>query len=234
MYRLNPLPRKVLITTDEVIAMGPTEGTVDPRQLLNAIQIAEDRFIKPAICSDLYYDFRDQKNILVTSSNKGDLENKINNGGTGTPVTVALNQWVNSIEEVTSEWYKNLWNEHLWKLTAECVVYVATPTNFMRFTAQGEMQNNPKSLTGGTEGQNSASADRKDVSWKMDRMMMDRIDPLIASMQQWICENQKEFPKYNCKECACSEDKSGGVSFKRKSGWIHGIYSSPKTCCSDD
>ncbi|MGN6438379.1 MAG: hypothetical protein ACTHMM_17685 [Agriterribacter sp.] len=229
---MNPLPRKVLITTDEVIRLGFTEGVVDPRQLLSAIQIAEERFIKPAICADLYYDFRNQKNIVVTTENKTDLQNKINNG-LKEPVTLEVGVMINAIEEVTDPWYKELWQEHLWKLTAECVIYVATPTNFMRFTAQGEMQNNPKSLTGGTEGQNSASADRKDVSWKMDRIMMDRIDPLIASMQQWLCENKKEFAKYTCRECSCSEDKSTGISYERKSGWIHGIYSDKKTCCDD-
>lgn len=234
MYRVNPLPRKVLITTDEVISMGPTDVTVDPRHLLGAIQIAEERFIKPAICADLYYDLRDMKNVVVATANKTDLENKVNNGNTGQPAILTIGEFVNAIEEVTNEWYKKLWNEHLWKLTAECVVYVATPVNYTRYTTQGEMQNNPKSLTGGAEGQNSASADRKDVSWKLDRMMMDRIDPLIASMQLWICENKDQFEKYNCKQCACEDDKNNGVSYKRKTGWVHGIYSETKTCCEDE
>ena len=65
MYRVNDLPRRVLITPDEVIAMGPTANSVDPRNILLAIQIAEDRFVRPVICKTLYNDFRNKKNRLT-------------------------------------------------------------------------------------------------------------------------------------------------------------------------
>lgn len=234
MYRINPLPRKVLITTDEVIRMGPLPvDSADPKALENAIIIAEERFIKPALCSELYYDFRDKKNVLVDGGNKTTLEQKINADNTGEPVVLAIGQMVNAIEEVGNSDYINLWNEHLWKVIAECVVYIATPVNYLKFTTQGEMLNNPKSLIVGNEGSNAVSAERKDVQWKLDKLMQDRIDPLIESMKSWLCENKKKFQYFNCFQCPCDENNSG-VSYKRKTAWIHGIYDKPKTCCTDE
>jgi hypothetical protein len=217
MYRVNLLPRKVLITSDEVIQLGPVDGTVDPRNLILAIQIAEERFIKKAICKAMYYEFRDQKNVEVTAINKAYLEGLINVGNSGEPVVLSEGQLVNAIEFVTDNWYKQLWYEHLWKLVAECVVYVATPTNYLRYSSAGEMQNNPKTIT--NEGQGAVSAESKDVKWKMDKLLMDRIDPLIESMHEWICDNKENFPLYDCKECACND--KNGVSYKRKTAWVN-------------
>jgi len=229
MYRVNLLPRKVLITSDEVIQLGPVEGTVDPRNLILAIQIAEERFIKKAICKAMYYEFRDQKNVEVTAINKAYLEGLINIGNSGEPVVLSEGQLVNAIEFVTDDWYKQLWYEHLWKLVAECVVYVATPTNYLRYSSAGEMQNNPKTIT--NEGQGSVSAESKDVKWKMDKLLMDRIDPLIESMHEWICDNKEHFPLYDCKECGCGD--KNGVSYKRKTAWVNLYADETKSECCD-
>lgn len=220
------MPRKVLITTDEVIAWGPTAHAVDPRNLLLAIQIAEDRFIKPAICKALYDDFRNRKNVVVTDINKAYLESQF------TPAaTLVVGQIVNALELVDIPAYKDLWNEHLWKTIAECVVYTATPTNFSQYTSQGEMVNNPKSI--GMDGQGSATVSMAELKFKMDKMLMDRIDPLIAPLQEYICENAGLFPLYNCRQCEC--DKNDGISYARKSGWIHGIYDDEHCgVCGDD
>lgn len=217
MYRVNPLPRKVLITTDEVIAMGPTDSTVDPRVLLQSIQIAEERFIKPSICKELYYDFRNQKNVIVTEDNKTTLQEKFTNSSPA--VTLVVGEMVNSIEEVVNQYYKELWNEYLWKIAAECVVYIASPTNYSRFTATGEVQNNPKNIA--NEGKGSETVELKDMKWKLDKMLMDRIDPLIEAMHEWLCENKQNLALYTCKKCATNET---GVSVKRKTAFIHDIY----------
>lgn len=212
MYRINQLPRKVLITPDEVIQWGPTDNTVDSRNILMAIQIAEDRFIKPALCKDLYNDIRDAKNVVVTDVNKTYLESLF------TGVTLNNGQMVNAIEFV-SDVYQGLWNEYLWKLLGECVIYVATPTNWSKYTSQGEMQNNPKGVM--LQGDGSMSVALKDLQWKMDKMLMDRIDPQMAAMQEYICDNIADFSLYNCHKCLKNEN---GISYKRKSPWIHNAY----------
>src|SRR5947207_928971 len=78
MYRLNPLKRNVLITTDEVIFHAPTKQTLDPRTIEQHIIVAEERFIRPALGYDFYQALVVAKNTLVTSSNKSTLETTIN------------------------------------------------------------------------------------------------------------------------------------------------------------
>jgi hypothetical protein len=201
--------------------MGPTDNSPDPRVLLQSIQIAEDRFIIPAICRELYYDFRNQKNVVVTEGNKTDLQAKFSSSDP--PVTLAIGSFVNAIEQVTNPAYIELWNEYLWKICAEACVYIASPTNYSKFTASGEMVNNPKSIT--NEGQGATSVDLKDIKWKLDKLLMDRIDPLIAGAHEWMCINKSALPLYTCKECE-RERKSdpSGISYKRKTAWIHNIY----------
>jgi hypothetical protein len=232
MYRVVDLPRKVLITTDEVIKLAPTEGTVSPRLILSAIEIAEDRFIKPSIGATMYNDFRDQKNVVVTSINKSFLEDTINDEiVTEESVTLEIGDIVNSIDLVTNAWYKTLWNEYLWKIAAEAVIYVAIPTNYTRFTAEGQMQNNPRTVAYTGDGAGSASAELKDVKFIMDKTMQDRIDPLISSMHEWICDNKDHYPYYmKLTDCKCTS-KSNGVSVDRKTGFVHGIYDRRKRRC---
>lgn len=225
MYKVNPLPRKVLITTDEVVSQGPVDANPDPRILLQSIQVAEDRFIKPAIGKALYYDFREMKNVLVTDVNKSNLQTSFDNGA-----ILNNGDLVNAIELVANDWYVQLWNEYLWKLTAECVVYIASPTNYSKFTSAGEMNNNPHSVAMSTNGSGSASVNLAGMQWKMDQLLMNRIDPVKASMHEWICDNIGNFPLYD-KPCRHNDD---GISYQRKSGWIH-MYDDKdrkKTCCN--
>lgn len=220
MYKVNLLPRNALITTDEVISQGPTDISVDPRTLLTSIQIAEDRFIKPFIGKALYNDLRDKKNVVVTSINNAFLTALF-------PVGAVLNNGdiVNAIELVDNSWYRQLWNEHLWKLVAECVVYTASPVNYSKFTSAGEINNNPQVMAIQTEGSGSASVSLKSMQWKMDQLLMSRIDPLKASLHEWLCDNKTNFPLYT-KECKCGSD---GVSYERKSGWVH-VYETNEKC----
>lgn len=234
MYRLNPFTRNVLITSDEVIANGPVgEDAVSPGNLNDAIVIAEERFIKKAICKAMYYDFRDKKNVLVTISNKSYLEGLVNEGNVGELIELQVGQIINAIEIVDNQWYVKLWHEFLWKITAECVVYIATPTNWSQYKTSGEMQNNPKSIT--NEGSGAASIDLKDVKWKMDKILMDRINPLMEVMHEWICDNKANFPLYTT-PCPCDNSNTNGVSVSGKTGWIHNIYNDGNRgdCCKYD
>lgn len=226
MYRVNQLPRKVLIVSDEVIAWAPTSNDPDVRNIEQAIQIAEERFIKTLICKDLYNDFRDVKNVAVTDINKEYLESLFPAG-----TILEVGSLVNAIE-FCSTLYQTLWTEHLWKLLAECVIYVASPTNWSKYSASGEMINNPKSISADS-GSGSNSVDLADIKWKMDKLLMDRIDPLIASTQEYLFDNRSYFPKYNCKQFDnfCGDNTIGsnvnnnsGISFQRKTAWVHGIY----------
>lgn len=237
MFRVNPLPRKTIITTDEVIAMGPLGQNPDPTTLLNAIIIAEERFLKPAMCPDFYYAFRDAKNTVVTDVNKDFLEGLVNDGNTGEAIVLSVGDVVNAIEFVDTEKWVEWWNEFGWKIAAEAVVYVATPTNWSRYNASGEMQNNPKTITmgGGGDGGGSVSVELKDIKWKLDKILMDRIDPMIDASHQWLCENKSDFPLYNCRKSA----SDGGNPGNRKTGWIHDVYESrdsyrrDSNCCND-
>jgi hypothetical protein len=223
MYKVNTLPRKVLIVSDEVIAWGPVTNDPEVGNIEKAIQIAEERFVKPLICKDLYNDFRDQKNVVVTDINKDFLEDFF----TGT--TLEIGSLVNAIE-FCDAWYQTLWTEHLWKLLSECVIYVASPTNWSKYSAAGELVNNPKSISSDT-GSGGNSVDLADIKWKMDKLLMDRIDPLIASTQEYLYDNRGHFPLHNCRDFSnCCSDNVGstvnnsGISFQRKTAWVHGLY----------
>ncbi len=226
MYRRSQLPRKVLITTDEVIAQCAADENPGVRQLLAAIQIAEERFILPMIGRDMYYDFRNKKNVVVNSINKAFLEGLINEGNTSEAVVLNEGDIVNALELVDNTWYKELWIEHLWKLTAECVIYIASPTNYSRFTSSGEMENNPKSIT--NEGQGSATVDLNKMKWKMDKMLMDRINPLITAFDAWMYANRGQFPLF---KNYADWNNNEVVDVKRKSPWITGIYKNDRRNC---
>lgn len=229
MYRVNRLPRLTIITTDEVIAMGPVSGNPDVQKLLDSIIIAEERFLKKTMCDSFYYDLREMKNRSITVSNKSDLEAKVNEGNTGEPIVLEIGEVVNAIEFVENEWYKKWWFEFGWKIAAEAVVYTATPINWLRHEAAGEMMNSPKSIS--MESKASQSGDLKDVQWKMNKMHQDRIDPLIEASHEWLCKNKSHFTLYNCKSCGC--DEASGTSVKRKTGFIHGLYDDDKNdCCN--
>ena len=221
MYRINLLPRNVLITTDEVIAASPVEDVPGVKNILQAIQIAEDRFVKQAIGYQLYDDLRNSKNELITDINIEFLEGEDAFNCDLTEGTIA-----NAIEFCSTA-YQNLWNEHLWKLTAESVIYVATLTNWSRHTASGEMVNNPKSISA-DNGSGGNSIDLADIKWKMSKIQQDRIDPLIAATQEYLFLNRASYPLFNvynytgnCGRNELGNINSNGVSYQRKTPWIH-------------
>lgn len=226
MYRINNLYRNVLCMTDEVIFHAPTGHTMEPRLIQPNIIIAEERFIRQALCSPLYEDILDKKNQTVTDGNKDDLQGKIYNE-TGQQITLKNGMIVNSVDFLPDN-YKKLWYQFLWKLCAEAIAFLAVPEAFIQMDAEGIVHKNPQSspFSDGKVITPSLSS----TKWLMDKKLMDRLDPLIEAMQYWICENKSDYPLY-CNKCDC--DQEDGVSFKRKTSYVFGIYDDdePKSCC---
>ena len=218
MYRINRLSRPVLITIDEVIAKAVVDENTDIRFLLNSIEVAEERFIVQEIGDAMYEDFIGQKNVVVTNANHDSLLLQINaslaaaNKNPIQSTDLVNGMMVNAIEFCQAN-YQTLWNRFLWKITAEAVDILAIVPSWTRSTAQGQQQNNPKTI-GGT-GEGSATADRKDVEYKVDSMVKTRLYPLIARMKQWIqtTGGYSLFPQ---------EKKQDGIS--KKTGIIFGAY----------
>jgi hypothetical protein len=194
MIGLNPLRKKVLITTDEVIFHGPTESKVDPRILVQSIIVAETRFIKPFIGSVPYDAMVAAKNNLVTDENKEDLQAALNEGRSGKEIII-----LNKGDYVNSDSYLNsvqlaLWQNHLHKIVAECVVYTAMPGNRARFANQGMLKNSPDVIGGSS---NTASIGMGELKTLMDQTMFTRIGPLMDDMHAYLCKNA--YPGYTIK-----------------------------------
>ena len=229
MYRLNKLKRNVLIVPDEVIFHAPTDQDISERTILPNIITAEERWIANTICDKFYEDFINKKNKEVTAENRAELLVKINATlkTTLAEKDLPIGTIVNAIEFVDDEWYVKLWNRFLWKLTAECVDAMSVMPSWLKHTSSGQQMNNPKVIGGNMSG--SASGEIKDVQFKIDNYIQDRIDPLIERMKLWICQNKTHFPLFckDCNEiCGCedNDNEPDGISSVRKTGWITNIY----------
>lgn len=197
MYNLNPLMRDVLITAEEVIFHAPTKHTLDPRTIEQSIIIAEERFIRPELDFAMYTALAMEKNKLVTNENKGDLQTYFQG------YTLKIGDVVNAYEFL-SAYNLDLWKQHLWKLLAECVMVIAFPEAYIQFGSAGISHTvAPASPMGGS---GDVSPDLRSVKWMMDKKLMDRIDPLIQSMKDYLCRARTvaplSFPLYT-KECPC-------------------------------
>lgn len=227
MYRINKLGRNVLIVPDEVIFHAATDQEISERSILPNIITAEERWIANTLGDAFYEDFISKKNKEVTALNRAELLAKINLT-LKKPITEAelpIGMIVNAIEFIEDDWYKKLWNRFLWKLTAECVDAMSIVPSWLKHTSSGQQLNNPKVIGGNMSG--SASGEMKEVQFKIDNYIQDRIDPLIERMKLWLCQNKTKFPlyKYDCAECGCAEsNEPDGVSSVRKTGWITNIY----------
>lgn len=182
-----------------------------------------------AISSSLYEELIQLKNKTVTVANQAGILVEINTALTAAgkkPIAVTeipVGTIVNAIEWVTNTDYIELWNRFLWKLTAEAVDMLTTVPSWLRHTAQGQQKNNPEVIGG--NGQHAVTGDRKDVQFKIDIQMQERIDPLIGRMQQWICERKDKFLTYTH---PCSkETNNDGVSVLRKTDWVFNAYEKP-------
>lgn len=226
MYRVNFLMRNVLITPDEVVFHAPTKHTLDPRTIQNSIIIAEERFVRPALTDAFYEALCSEKNKEITADNKAAIEAAIS-ASVGSQVTLEVGDIVNALEYLNSD-YKTFWKQHLWKLTAECVMLIAVPEAFVQFGSEGLVHNAPPA--GPMTSSGVVSPELKTVKWSMDKKMMDRIDPLIEAMHAWLCKRKQTYPLYT-KACDCD---ASGVAYQRKTDFIFGIYDDEEesnNCC---
>lgn len=232
MYRVNPLLRNVLITNDEVIFHAPTKHTLDVRMVQNSIIVAEERILRPALGVELYTALIDQKNKEVTDLNKDELETQINDSlpEGAADITLTVGDIVNSRNYLSAE-NLSLWKQHLWKLTAECVITAAFPEGYVQFASEGAVHTTPQA--GPMTNATITSPELRSMKWMMDKKNMDRIDPLREAMHQWLCLKKKAdsslYVLYT-KFCDCDVD---GVAYKRKTDIVLGLYDEEdnKNCC---
>lgn len=235
MYRQNPLLKKVLITADEVVFHAPVKHEVDRREIEQSIIIAEERFIRPQLGFDLYMELLDQKNIVVTAGNKATLENQVNQSlpTDSTAVTLKEGDIVNALELMSTASYKELWTEHLWKLTAEAVMLITLPEGYIRFGSEGTHMSQPPA--GPMSSSNIVAPELKALQYAIDKKLRDRIDPLTEAMHLWICYKRSQdktlFTKY-AQKCPC-DDLPDGLSYKRKTQFLTDLYDDDENedCC---
>lgn len=218
MYNINPLMRPVLITGPEVVFHAPTKHTLDIRTIEQSIIVAEERFIRPALGDAFYEALIQQKNNEVTDVNQNQIQEYFPND------SLYHGLYINSFTLLNTA-NKALWKMHLWKLAAECVLMLATPEGFVQFSSEGVVHSNPTAgpLTSGNVITPSLSA----VKWSMDKKLMDRIDPLMEAMHNWICQRKTNYPLYQ-KPCDCD---SKGVAQQRRTDLILGIYDEEEGGC---
>lgn len=224
MIGVNILRTKVLITTDEVIFHAPMDNLVDVRNVLSNIIIAERRFIKPMLGAIVYNNLIDNKNLLVTSSNKSALQTIVNNGRGSDREAIVLNvgDYVNS-DTYLNEQQLDLWVNYLHKIVAECVWFCALPVNRARFTAKGVIKNHPETIT---QDQESVTIDLKDLKHLLDKGLQERITPLIDDLHEYMCS--VGYPGYT-RECGC-----GKTQTSKMSGVLFGLYDDDKKKCCEE
>lgn len=235
MYRINYLNRPVLITPDEVLAQISADNDVDVRHVLNNIIVAEERIIAPALGDEFYESFIDAKNRTVTTGNQAALLTQINASLVASgksPIQasdIPVGTIINAIEFVEDEAMQRLWQRFLWKATAESVDMMCIVPTWLRHTTQGQQKNNPEVIGG--NGVGSVSGDRKDIQYKLDVWLQDRITPLLGRMHDYICSKKKAdataYPLYT-RKCECND--SGGVNVSRKTDIILNAYSEQHSC----
>lgn len=224
MYQINLLNRKTLIVPKEVIFHAPVGHTIDERSYLNNIIIAENRFVAPMLGYDFYNALVAEKNTAVTSGNQAALlaalnasETSIGETTLSTADNIPVGTIINAAELMTTAAYKTLWNDYLWKYLAECVECVSIVPTWLQHTSQGQQKNNPPIIN--MNGQNTVTGDLKDIQYKEKKFIEDRIDPLRAAIEYYLCKNSTSFPLYTC-----MDTEADGVSMERKSPIIHGVY----------
>lgn len=215
MYRLNKTLRNVLITPDEVKFHSPSTGEEGERLVLQNIIPAEERWIANALGFDFYDHICELKNRIVTEDNKADLLAKIKADYAQDKISftdelLRPGMIINAIEFVNDDWIVKLWRQYLWKITAECVDLMNIVPSWLQTSKNGQQFQNPNNIS----ATGSASGSMKDVAFKMDNAMLERIDPMLERMHQWICKNKSHFPKYTkpCDDCGCHEKTNKSIT----------------------
>jgi hypothetical protein len=229
MFNVNNLFRRVLISPAEVIYQAHNGHTLDPMMIQQSIVIAEERFIRPALGHQLYNEIALQKNSLVTTANQATLQAAFDEAQAvyAEPYVLKPGDFVNS-PTYLSEANRNLWNEYLWKLTAEAVMAIALPEGFVQFASEGSIHKQPSSTAMSSGG--TVTPGLQSMKWALDKKLMDRIDPLTQAMAAYLCRNKAIFPLYD-QSCDCDKD---GTAYQRKTSWITGIYDDEPEGCGCD
>lgn len=234
MYRINYTGRPTLLSADEVVHKIASEQNVNVRLIIQNIELAEERFVAPAIGAPMYEHLIATKNQKVTSTNRESLLallNDSNQGETLTEADLPEGTYINAIEFVTEPGLLALWERYLWRLAAEAVDFMCTMPTWLRHTATGQESNNPRVIGGDNSG--SVAGTQKDVEFKMNVQREQRIGPLIAQMQSWICTNQNAsmlgLDLYTgCVDCNSSAEKPRNMG-----GFIVDAYGDKNYGCSD-
>lgn len=224
MYSINPLPCNVLITPDEMNRMFEY-NSIDPNIFMAAIQIAEQQFVVPILGYNFYRDFINQKNVVVTSGNIAALQVYF----TPRNITLELGCIVNAIELITvSPENALLWNSVLWKYIYECVMFVALPENYAKFTSSGIQINNPNpSFIDGSAQGNSAGVSLQGLKYLRDNRLLNRVSVMSDALEQFLCANYRSYPLY---PTPYKWDKGVKVE-SRKSGFVD-IYADDEDCAN--
>lgn len=224
MIGVNTLKTKVLITTDEVIFHAPTDHEVDPRILMQSIIVAERRFIKSMLGYEIYNTLIAVKNKLVTEENKTDLQTAVNAGRPTDREQIVLNigDYVNSDTYLSAEQLL-LWQNYLHKITAECVYLSAIVVNRARFGSKGVVKNYPESIA---SSQDSVSVDLEDMKHLLDKVRLERVQPLIEDQHKYLCYTK--FPGYK-KDCGCD---TKGVAYKTQGPVATSMYDDDDENCN--
>jgi len=91
------------------------------------------------------------------------------------------------------------------------------------------MQNNPAGPMGGS---GASGVPLQMIKFKMDKLLQDRIDPLVQAMRVWLCANKGELnlSLWDSRGCGNCEP-----THKKQTGFVYGIYDDTNNCdCSND
>jgi len=226
MYNLNLLSTRTLITAPEVLRQIPTREGLQEKNVIDSIQIAEERFILGALGWDLYHSLCAQKNVVVDNSNKATLQAKfIEQYGADAPM-LENGQVVNAAELLTPD-NLTLWYDKLWKVTAECVRFICLPVVYAMMENAGIMKNNPAVPIPdiNTAGARSESVSLGELKFMMQSALQDRVNPALDALQQYLCMFSAKYPLFNTAKCPQQSCHGNGGSAPRKNnGWITSIY----------
>jgi len=232
MYAKTYIQKNVLITAAECqYKFG--EG-IAPEKWNAAIEVAEARFVQPLLGYALYVDLCSKKNVTVTSGNIATLQTIFNTQyPPANSITLAIGDIVNAVElsTMTAD-YQALWNNALWTFVYECVYFCALSKNYAQFSTQGIMKNNPVGSVMGDSHSTSVGVSLNDIKWLEDRQLLDRINPLQAQLELYLCVNAAAIPLYDS-ECNCSEyNPYNKQKVKRTTSFID-IYPDECDCDTD-
>lgn len=202
MKVVSNLIRETLITAQEVQKIRAKSEGIDLTRIANNIIVAEERFIRTALGSDLYDELVAAKNTTVTSGNQAELQEAIRKEWNDASLVLSVGDIIND-ESSLSEMQRKLWRMYLWQVVAECVWFVAFPENYTDLTSAGLVHNVPKFSGFQESGNSKTTPSQKTLEFQMDKILTGRIAPLLENMHAWLCVNKESFPTYkkDCGDC---------------------------------